>query len=132
VSEKRLILANHNLNTQFDDPTIGVDILIPNFAELNNTNANTTGIGTATSMINHCTEEWGRPPNYLLVDYYNFGNFNGSALAAAAEANNVIYNVASCCGGGKSYLASQSGTTLVNVSHQWLWGAIIVTMLALS
>lgn len=44
---------------------------------------------------------WSRPPNFLLVDYYNFGNFPGSVFAVAAAANNVTYN-RSCCGLGLS------------------------------
>jgi hypothetical protein len=97
VSERRLMLANHNLNLEVNDAALGVDFLIPNTAVIDNTNANTTDLGAAKLTIDQCTAEWGRPPNYLLVDYYNFGNFNGSTLAAAAEANNVTYNVDSCC-----------------------------------
>lgn len=41
---------------------------------------------------------WNRPPNFLLVDYYNYGNFNGSVFEVAAKMNNVTYNNASCCG----------------------------------
>lgn len=33
----------------------------------------------------------------LLVDYYNYGNFNGSVFEVAAEMNNVTYN-GKCCG----------------------------------
>lgn len=98
VSEKRLYLANHNLNLPFDDKALGIDILLPDVVEINNTNANTTAVGAAKTMIDQCTAEWGRPPNFLLVDYFNYGNFNGSTLAAAAEANNVTYNMDSCCG----------------------------------
>lgn len=41
--------------------------------------------------------KWNRPPNFLLVDYYNYGNFNGSVFEVAAEMNNVTYN-GKCCG----------------------------------
>lgn len=40
---------------------------------------------------------WGRPPNFLLVDYYNYGNFPGSVFEVAAIHNNVTYN-RRCCG----------------------------------
>ena len=43
------------------------------------------------------TEMWTRPPNVLLVDYYNDGTTNGSVFEVAAEMNNVTYN-RSCCG----------------------------------
>lgn len=38
---------------------------------------------------------YGRPPNWLLVDYYNVGN--GSVFEVAAKANGVTYD-AKCCG----------------------------------
>ena len=41
---------------------------------------------------------WDRPPNFLLVDYYNHGSpMNGSVFEVAARANNVTYN-RGCCG----------------------------------
>jgi hypothetical protein len=43
------------------------------------------------------TADHGRPPNFLLVDYYNIGSFNGSVFEVAARANNVTYN-RQCCG----------------------------------
>jgi hypothetical protein len=42
-------------------------------------------------------DKWDRPPNFLLVDYYNWGKPNGSVFAVAAEMNNVSYNY-NCCG----------------------------------
>ncbi|KAK5947327.1 hypothetical protein PMZ80_001477 [Knufia obscura] len=87
TSADRLYLANHNLNAGTE--LFGQQILIPNTAAINNTNSNTTDEGAALTTIEQCTGEWGRPRNFLLVGYYNFGNFNGSSLAAAARANNV-------------------------------------------
>ncbi len=40
-------------------------------------------------------EDWGRPPNFLLVDYYNVDG--GSVFEVAARFNNVTYN-RPCCG----------------------------------
>lgn len=120
VSEKRLILANHNLNIQFDDAALGINILIPNTAVINNTNANTTDLGAASAMVNQCAAEWGRPPNYLLVDYYNQGIFPGSVLAAAAEANNVTYDVNSCCG----HTTESAAVSMVRISWLGLYGVV--------
>ena len=39
---------------------------------------------------------WNRPPNFLLVDYYNIGD--GSVFKVAARMNGVEY-VGNCCGG---------------------------------
>lgn len=51
---------------------------------------------------------WTRPPNFLLVDFYDAGN--GSVFEVAAKANGVTYP-GGCCGKVKSaalsmYLAS--------------------------
>jgi len=43
------------------------------------------------------TADHGRPPNFLLVDYYNMGSSNGSVFEVAARANNVTYT-RKCCG----------------------------------
>ncbi|GAB7335629.1 hypothetical protein MBLNU13_g07952t2 [Cladosporium sp. NU13] len=99
VSQKRLYLANHNLNVAIAlSYGSSGDILVPDVVQLNSTNANDTVYGSAQLAVEHCTEDWGRPPNFLLIDYYNRGNFNGSTLAVAAKANNVSYDINSCCG----------------------------------
>lgn len=44
------------------------------------------------------TATWGVPPNFLLVDYYNYGDPKpGSVFEVAARWNNVTYN-RPCCG----------------------------------
>lgn len=58
------------------------------------------------------TAMWNRPPNFLLVDYYNYGNPNGSVFEVAAQMNNVTWN-GKCCGtstSGASALLGQSQT----------------------
>lgn len=42
-------------------------------------------------------EQWDRPPNWLLVDFYNYGPTPGSVFEVAARANGVTYN-RPCCG----------------------------------
>jgi hypothetical protein len=42
-------------------------------------------------------DNWGRPPNFLLVDFYNVGKPSGSVFEVVARANEVIYN-RQCCG----------------------------------
>lgn len=41
------------------------------------------------------TDLWGRPPNFLLVDFYDAGS--GSVFEVAAELNGVTYDL-ECCG----------------------------------
>jgi len=53
------------------------------------------------ALLIHGTDMWSRPPNFLLVDFYNEGPVPGSVFQVAARANNVTYN-RECCGKGKS------------------------------
>lgn len=95
VRENRMYMANHNLN--LDVNLAGISLLVPAFPILNETNG-VTGYGSAGRAVRNCTAMWNRPPNFLLVDYYNIGSFNGSVFQVAADANNVTYDRASCCG----------------------------------
>ncbi|PIG88484.1 hypothetical protein AARAC_008256 [Aspergillus arachidicola] len=93
-AKNRLYMANHNLNIQMD--VLNLNLLIPNTALLNETN-NVTGYGSLGLMASNCTKIWNRPPNFLLVDYYNYGPVNGTVFEVAAQMNNVTYN-GNCCG----------------------------------
>ncbi|CAI7584078.1 unnamed protein product [Penicillium glandicola] len=93
-AKKRMYMANHNLNLELELGSLSM--LIPNTAQLPETNA-VNGTGSLGAMARNCTVTWDRPPNILLVDYYNYGNFNGSVFEVAAEMNNVTYN-RKCCG----------------------------------
>ncbi|KAF1358818.1 PLC-like phosphodiesterase [Lizonia empirigonia] len=89
-----LYLANHNLNVEV--AIAGLSLLVPNVAATNITNG-LEGNGSLGLMANQCTSDWGRPPNFLLVDFYNEGPINGSVFEVAARANNVTYT-RQCCG----------------------------------
>lgn len=93
--EDRMYMMNQNLN--LDVSLVGVSIDIPASNLLNETNA-VEGFGSAGWSVLNCTREWNRPPTFLLVDFYNIGNFNGSVFQVAADANGVTYNRDSCCG----------------------------------
>jgi hypothetical protein len=102
-----MYMANHNLNV---DISLGsFSLLTPAYGLLNETNPDTNQLGALGAMRTNCTEMWGRPPNLLLVDYYNYGNFDGSVFQVAAEANNVTYNRNSCCGKATVSAASRFG-----------------------
>ncbi|KAF3385605.1 putative secreted protein [Penicillium rolfsii] len=103
-AKSRMYMANHNLNLEL---SIGsISLLIPNTATINQTNA-VNGNGSLGWMANNCTRDWDRPPNFLLVDYYNYGNFEGSVFEVAAEMNNVTYN-RTCCGQESAAVQSMS------------------------
>lgn len=101
TSANRMYMANHNLNV--DVQIAGMSLLIPAFTLLNQTNG-VEGTGSTGVASSNCTADWGRPPNFILVDYYNIGSFNGSVFQVAANANGVTYNRDSCCGNGQRSL----------------------------
>ncbi|OAL52264.1 PLC-like phosphodiesterase [Pyrenochaeta sp. DS3sAY3a] len=97
TSSERMYMANHNLNIEIS--IAGLDrILIPAYALLDEVNG-VAGNGSLGLSVQRCEGVWGRPPNWLLVDYYNFGGFNGSVFEVAAQANGVVYQRGDCCGG---------------------------------
>ena len=87
----QLIMMNHNLNTNWS--VGGNEILVPNLVDIDETNAD-HGKSSVGAAMDLCTESWGRPPNFLLVDFYERGNFELSVLSVAARANNVSWNPA--------------------------------------
>ncbi|KAK0514303.1 hypothetical protein JMJ35_002920 [Cladonia borealis] len=110
-AEGRMYLANHNLNTEIN--LAGTSILVPNTVLINQTNG-LNGTGSLGLMANNCAAEWPRPPNFLLVDYYNDGSYPGSVFEVAAEINNVTYN-RPCCGkvASAAYRVLPSGALLL-------------------
>lgn len=116
--DNMLYMANHNLNVEIS--VAGLNLLIPNTVELNITNG-VNGSGSLGEMTEQCTADHGRPPNFLLVDYYNEGPFNGSVFEVAARANNVTYK-GKCCG-STSMATTTAQPSAVNV-------ALIIAMVA--
>ncbi|KAK2760848.1 hypothetical protein FQN54_002087 [Arachnomyces sp. PD_36] len=107
-AKDRLYIANHNLNTAVD--LMGTSLLVPNTVVINETNA-IEGYGSLGWMGKNCTEDWNRPPNFLLVDFYNVGSSNGSVFEVAANLNNVTYN-GKCCGSESAASTLLSGNLL--------------------
>jgi len=96
-AKNRMYLTNHNLNTELS--LLGTSLSVPSTPLLNVTNAPAyAGFGSLGVGVETCFDMWDRAPNFLNVDYYNEGSFNGSVFQVAAEWNNVTYNNASCCG----------------------------------
>lgn len=105
-AKDRLYYLNHNLNAEFN--VFGTELLVPAVSLLNETN-NVTGYGSLGLSANNCRTDWGRAPNFLNVDYYNYGGFPGSVFEVAAQMNNVTYNRSSCCGIASAAPQLQSG-----------------------
>ncbi|KAF2275121.1 PLC-like phosphodiesterase [Westerdykella ornata] len=115
--EELLYMANHNLNVEIS--IADMHLLVPNYVQLNQTNG-VNGTGSLGEMVQTCTARYARPPNFLLVDFYNEGPFNGSVFAVAAEANNVTYD-RKCCG-------TASDAAQVSATHLSLVIAIAVCL----
>lgn len=127
VSRKRMYMLNHNLNVEI--AIAGMNVLVPAYGLLDQINAE-SGNGSLGLNIQGCEEMWGRPPNWLLVDYYNFGNFNGSVFEVAARANGVSYSRDSCCGS----LRRTSGSSTFNRNKLWVFvtvGVAVANMMRL-
>ena len=118
-ARKRLSLMNHNLNVEV--AVLGSSILVPDTSNLNATN-NVTGFGSLGAAANTCRTDWDKPPNFLNVDYYNYGGFPGSVFEVAAEMNNVTYKRGTCCGKSTSDASSRTGyaSSLVLMGSSWL------------
>ncbi|CEJ82532.1 hypothetical protein VHEMI02591 [[Torrubiella] hemipterigena] len=115
-AKNRMYLMNHNLNVEFN--VFNLQLLAPAVAVLNETNA-FNGTGSAGLAANNCRSDWGRAPNIINVDYYNYGTPNGSVFEAAARVNNVTYKW-DCCG-------KLSAGTIAGVPVAWLSFAAMFT-----
>jgi hypothetical protein len=62
---------------------------VPNTSALTQTNA-VSGTGSLGTQVDTCVAVQGRPPNFMLVDYYEFGG--GSVFQVAATINGVTYS----------------------------------------
>lgn len=116
VSRERMYMMNHNLNVAITLPGTS-SILVPAYGLLDRVNAD-AGNGSVGLGVQNCEALWGRPPNWILVDYYNFGNVNGSVFKVAAEANGVSYHEQSCCG---PKVKSTSGAETGKVERVLFW-----------
>lgn len=107
-ARKRLYMHNHNLNVEYN--LFGGSIRIPAVSLLNETNAD-SGYGSLGLSAKQCVADWDRPPNFLNVDYYNYGNYPGSVFEVAAQMNNVTYDRerAGCCGNDLNAASSRTG-----------------------
>ncbi|RMZ91063.1 hypothetical protein DV736_g1707, partial [Chaetothyriales sp. CBS 134916] len=122
TSSQMMYMANHNLNVKIS--FAGISIEAPAYSIVNETNA-VSGYGSAGYTSGNCTADWGRPPNFLLIDFYNVGNFNGSVFQVAADANNVTYNRDSCCGKTRRQFGNVAAAVRTHIVHMSLLMAII-------
>jgi len=78
----QMFLINHFL----DQLILGQPV--PDPTQANETNA-VSGTGSLGAQVATCESVMGRPPTFMLVDFYEYGN--GSVFEVAAAANGVTY-----------------------------------------
>ncbi|KAF8640702.1 hypothetical protein AX17_000358 [Amanita inopinata Kibby_2008] len=79
----QMYLINHFLDKLlFGQP-------VPDVDQANVTNS-ATGPGSLGAQVSTCVAQYGRAPNFMLVDFYEFGA--GSVFQVAASINGVAYN----------------------------------------
>jgi hypothetical protein len=118
----QLYIINHFLDKLlFGQP-------VPDIDKLNVTNA-ASGFGSVGAHVETCRTQHGRPPNFLLVDFYEYGG--GSVFQAAAQINDVTYQPTtpvalpasnSTAGGGSS--SSNSALPI----HEYLSALGVITL----
>lgn len=121
---ERLYVMNHNLNVEVS--LLGQAILVPAVSRLNVTNG-VEGEGSLGMAAGNCRGEWGRAPNVLNVDYYNYGSYPGSVFEVAARMNNVSYEKGECCGPESSWGVKMEGRRgIVWMGMGMVWGMVWV------
>ena len=80
INSGRLPLMNHFLDTKE-----AFDIEIPNFDASNNTNAPSGDVRNLGSAAMTCTDLYGKPPTFILVDFFD----SGPAIATIDSLNGI-------------------------------------------
>jgi hypothetical protein len=83
TSSTQMYLINHFL----DSLVLGQ--AVPDVSQANQTNA-VSGPNSLGQQVSLCVSEYGRYPNFMLVDFYEYGG--GSVFQVAATANGVTYS----------------------------------------
>jgi hypothetical protein len=122
----QMYLINHFLDTLvLGQPTPDVD-------QANITNA-VSGTGSLGQQVATCVTANGRNPNYLLVDFYEYGG--GSVFEVAATANGVTYSpstpIATPITGTVAATAHSSATSTPNAAASVLqleWSIVFIVV----
>jgi len=107
----QMFLINHYLDRVLT--VAGIAIPTPDKASLNVTNA-ATGVGSLGAEVDTCVIAHGRPPNFLLVDFYEFGS--GSVFQVAASSNGVQFTPSSIASPASTNTSSVTTTPLSSAS----------------
>ncbi|TCD68092.1 hypothetical protein EIP91_011545 [Steccherinum ochraceum] len=80
-----MFIINHFLDTL----VAGLTALPAPDKEAANVTNSASGVGSLGQQVSNCVTQHGRNPNFMLVDFYEFGG--GSVFQVAADANGVTY-----------------------------------------
>lgn len=84
-STTMMYLINHFLD---EEVNVVATSIAPDKGQLNVTNA-ASGPGSLGAQASECSAQYGRAPNFMLVDFYEYGG--GSVFQVAASLNGVTY-----------------------------------------
>ncbi|KAF8560169.1 PLC-like phosphodiesterase [Imleria badia] len=125
-SSTQMYLINHFLDT------LVLGQPVPDVSQANQTNA-VSGQNSLGQQVSLCVSEYGRNPNFMLVDFYEYGG--GSVFEVAATANGVIYSpttpIATPIPTSSSTTGSgSSSNNAMPISAQWTAASVLVTSFA--
>ncbi|TBU63819.1 PLC-like phosphodiesterase [Dichomitus squalens] len=90
-----------------------LDKLVAGFPAPDPEDADTTngvsGVGSLGQQVQTCASQYSRNPNFMLVDFYEYGN--GSVFQVAADANGVTYTPTTPIASPKSSSGSSSSSS---------------------
>jgi len=98
----QMYIINHFLDKMF----LGAPIPYPDKANVTNS---ATGFGSIGAQVDTCLAAHGRPPNFILLDFYEFGG--GAPFQVAAGINGVPYNPTTPVATRVSAATSTAGAT---------------------
>ena len=101
-----LSLTNHYLDVYGN--ILGINAWLPNKDLLNETNAE-TGYGSIGQGAENCVGLWGRPPNHILLDFYDSNGISPFNVAATLNGVSAPTNVVEVSEDSKGSLAQASG-----------------------
>ncbi|KAF9229054.1 PLC-like phosphodiesterase [Gyrodon lividus] len=123
----QMYLINHFLDT------LVLGQPVPNPGQANQTNA-VSGPNSLGEQFYLCAGQYGRNPNFMLVDFYEYGG--GSVFEVAATANGVTYSPATPIAtpipqNGSSSTGSGTPNSAASTSMQWTTASVLISSVIL-
>ncbi|KIK94109.1 hypothetical protein PAXRUDRAFT_143574 [Paxillus rubicundulus Ve08.2h10] len=121
-SSIQMYLINHFLDT------LVLGQPVPNPNQANQTNA-VSGPNSLGDQFDLCVTQYGRNPNFMLVDFYEYGG--GSVFEVAATANGVTYSpttpIATPIPQGTSSTTGSSSNSAAPTTTRWATVSVLVS-----